>query len=221
MFETDLSILSQHYKFNLKPHKLVGVVSIVLGLVLGFVGVLFWLWQVNFQSQDLIDLDGVSERVIIASDSATLVVDVGGAVKHPGVYRVKFGQRVGDVIEKAGGFTKQADSYYLNKELNLAKRVFDGEKIYIPTKKELTLVVSDNQPNIKDKIKTNKLNQVPAGKVSINQADKSDLESLEGIGEVRAQKIIDNRPYTSIGELVTKKVIPESVLKANQALLVL
>lgn len=133
-----------------------------------------------------------------ATGSAVIetVVHLSGEVVKPGVYHLPVGSRLCDLIEKAGGFTSHADQDYINKVLNLASPVKDGAKIYIPSVNESKNQVSG--------ISTSSL-------ININSASLTELESLEGIGEVRAQKIIDSRPYSATEELFEKKIISKSI----------
>lgn len=127
--------------------------------------------------------------------SSTVFVDVSGAVKSPGVYELEPTSRIRDAIERAGGFTDEADSLFVAKNLNLAQVVKDGSKIYIP------LVSSSQDINSLDS------NQETSSLVNINTASQGELEELPGIGPVTARKIIDNRPFGSIEELLDKKVV--------------
>lgn len=128
-----------------------------------------------------------------------ITVDVSGAVKQPGVYKLTEGARIEEAITAAGGFDNDADSIFVSKDLNLAQKITDGSKIYIPRQGEqvsgVTQVVGAvNASNI--------------GKISINSASQSELESLSGIGPVTASKIISNRPYNNLQELVDEKIVP-------------
>jgi competence protein ComEA len=203
------------------------LIFIVIGSLLSFMGLLGYVYQVNsVLSQDLTASTPNDVVLMSTTDSARIWVDVGGAVKHPGIYRLGYGARLADVVELAGGFSRAADNHYLNKELNLAQILHDGQKIYIPTKQELRVSnqvkamasVSGSSDSVGRQVVAGSLGTsatMPATKISINQATISDLESLKGVGEVRAQKIIDNRPYTSLDDLVAKKVLSEMVYRQN------
>lgn len=137
----------------------------------------------------------------IGKQEVQIVVDVAGAVEKPGVYKLPSGGRVGDALVLAGGLSASADREWVARTVNLAEVVKDGGKIYIPNIQ--TIGGSDSQ-----KVS---VPESQKGKININAASLSELDSLSGIGEVRAQAIIDNRPYGSTGELVSKAKIPESV----------
>lgn len=129
-------------------------------------------------------------------------VDVSGAVKNPGVYDLPFGSITKDAVLAAGGVIDQADPDYLSKKLNLAQKLNDGMKIYIPFTGEST----QNFTN------TNLLGSfAEGGVVSINLGTLAELDSLPGIGPTTAQKIIDKRPYNDIAELLSKKAVTKSL----------
>ncbi|MDO5519632.1 MAG: helix-hairpin-helix domain-containing protein [bacterium] len=123
-----------------------------------------------------------------------ICVYVCGQVKKPGVYTVKPGARVNDVVKMAGGLTKDAYS----EGVNLAKTVSDEEQLYIPSKKEAK---SGNYPTqTADKTDSTeksdtKMSQKSGntGKININTASKEELKSLPGIGDSKAESIISYR----------------------------
>jgi len=124
-----------------------------------------------------------------ATASGTLKVDIGGAVLKPGVYEFSSGARVQDVIIQAGGLAASADRDYVAKNINLALKLIDGVKIYIPNKGEPV---------------------VSGSLININVAPESELDKLTGVGPVTAQKIIAGRPYSKTEDLVSKKVLGQS-----------
>lgn len=130
-------------------------------------------------------------------------VDVSGAVTSPGVYTLSADSRIEDAIKAAGGVLSFANSDYLAKNINLAQKVTDGMKIYVPSGSEIVPVqTSSSQTSV---------NSTQQSLVNINSASLSDLDKLPGVGAVTAQKIIDNRPYSGIEELVIKKAVGRSV----------
>ena len=137
---------------------------------------------------------------IISSDSnlaaSGVVVHVDGAVGSPGVYSLGPEARVMDAVTAAGGLTADADG----SRINLAAKVADGQKIYIPASGEVT----------SDKGQVTSQN---ASLININTASQSQLESLPAIGPVTAQKIIASRPYSSLEDLLTKKVVGSSTFE--------
>ena len=139
------------------------------------------------------------------SQGSELIIDVAGSVERPGVYKLPSGSRIGDALVAAGGLSSFADREWVAKTINLASEVKDGEKIYIPTKTEReTPSQSQGEGVTLGSTQNTKL-------ININTASASELDSLVGIGEVRAQAIIAGRPYGSTEELVSKAKIPQAV----------
>lgn len=112
------------------------------------------------------------------TETAMLVVDISGCVNTPGVYEVSDGTRLHQVIEQAGGLTKDADIDAINQ----AELVTDGQKILIPAKAEsgTDRVSAAAQP-------------ANSGKININQADSIALQEIPGVGPATADKIIQYR----------------------------
>lgn len=130
-----------------------------------------------------------------------VTVYVSGAVKYPGIYALETGNRIAHALTAAGGTTEDADSAYLNSELNLAEPLIDGKKIYIPTQ----------QSSTNETVSKSVTTTVDDSKVSINSASVSELESLPKVGVKTAEKIISNRPYASFDELVEKGSVSATV----------
>jgi len=141
-------------------------------------------------------------------------IDVSGAVNNPGVYQVKEGARIEDAIKAAGGFTQDANQEYISKSLNLAQKIVDGSKIYVPVAGESKLKSTwEVGPD------SSQVSQVRV--VNINTASQSELEALPGIGPVTASKIISDRPYQVVDDLLSKKVINKSTFEKIKDQLVL
>lgn len=135
-------------------------------------------------------------------------VDIAGAINHPGVYTMDGGARVDELVLIAGGFHKKVSTQYVAKELNLSHKLSDEEKIYVPYVGESTNMRSAASPSNTTAAKSSV--------VHVNSDSKQQLESLIGVGSVRAQNIIDNRPFQSIGELVQKGVLTQKILNDNE-----
>ena len=109
-----------------------------------------------------------------------LVVDLKGAIVHPGVYELEGGARVHELLKMAGGLTSAADEL----AINLAAPLEDGMVIYIPTKGEVTeYSLTTQTPN----------QEQDDGKVNINRASSEELQTLTGIGPSKAEAIIAYR----------------------------
>lgn len=130
-----------------------------------------------------------------------LLVDVEGAVMSPGVYQLSEGSRLKDALILAGGLSGDADRSFCEKNLNMASLISDGQKIYIPAKSGSATVVGYSESVLGQKT------------VSLNYGTVSELDTLWGIGESRAESIVKNRPYQSIDDLVSKGVLPKSVVE--------
>lgn len=143
-------------------------------------------------------------------DSQKLIsVDVSGAIKKPGVYQLKDGSRIEDSIKAAGGFSANANQEYISKYLNLAQKLSDGTKIFVPAE-------GDSGPGIQSGGVSGINTQA---KININTASQSELESLPGIGSVTASKIISSRPYQEIADLFNKKAVSKAVFEKIKDLL--
>ncbi len=141
-----------------------------------------------------------------------IVVEISGQIQNPGVYELSSDARVNDLIIKSGGFTNNADLDFISKNLNKASKLVDGQKIFIPSVHD-----SDNEKytNQETKLVLGSTSQL----VNINTATQSQLESLPKIGQVYAQKIIEQRPYSSIEELKNNKIIPEKAYESIKDLI--
>jgi len=112
---------------------------------------------------------------------AVIFVDIKGEVKKPGVYQMKAGDRVKDAIDAAGGLTAEADS----QKVNLAQRVEDQMVIVVPKIGEEGDAAIPAGATSKEATKE--------GKVNINTATVEELKTLKGVGEKKAEAIIEYR----------------------------
>lgn len=136
---------------------------------------------------------------IVENPAVKLIsVDVSGAVNKPGVYQLKNGSRIEDAVSAAGGFSSDANSEYVAKVLNLAQKLVDGSKLYIPKNGEEVAGAVNGIAG-------------SSNKININTASSSELDSLPQVGEATVQKIISNRPYQTVDELLSKKAVTKSV----------
>lgn len=131
-------------------------------------------------SENTIENDTVKLN-IIETENSLIMVHISGEVYHPGIYELLVGDRVVDAVNIAGGLTKQADV----DKINLAKKINDEDKIYIPALGEEVSISIEMQTNTQE-----------SGKININVASEADLQSLPGIGEVIAARIVEYRKTT-------------------------
>lgn len=155
-----------------------------------------------------------------------IVVEVSGAVEGPSVYKFPAGSRVEDALIAAGGVSADADRDWMEKFLNRAARLSDGQKIYIPRDGESFGSAQDKQ-SLGASAKNEGVYQSvssPQGSgyedlININTASQSELETLWGIGPVYAKNIIEHRPYSTVEELLSRKIIKSNVYERNKDLL--
>ncbi|QQR93525.1 helix-hairpin-helix domain-containing protein [bacterium] len=177
------------------PEKLKIVAFLVFLVLLFLIGYTFFL---NSKDIDKYSSDSVSESTHTQQSIDQIVVDLSGAVSNPGVYRIGSDMILVDLIEKSGGFSEDVDKNYIDKNLNLARKLNNAEKIYIPR-------LSDNQ--------TLGVQNVSSGLVNINTASDSDLDKLAGVGPATIEKWKDARPFGSINELVSKSVLSQTTFE--------
>ena len=128
-----------------------------------------------------------------------IMVDLKGAVAKPNVYQISSDERLVDLIRQAGGFTDQADQ----KSINLSAKLKDEEVIYVPKLGESSSSESTDSP-ISSSL-SNQVSTTSGPKININKADLTELQKLTGIGQKKAQDIIDfrmkNGDFKSIEDL--------------------
>ncbi len=216
--------LSLKEVFLKKPTWLWLVILVLVFCGLGFGG--FGIFQlVSNNDQEIVTSSDIESQVCEqTADFGQITVYISGAVVNPGVYILETGNRIVDLLDASGGISSDADNVYINREFNLAKRLSDGEQFYIPTKDETEeqlktqfadVVVSNENDIEKVAVKT------AESPISINSSTKNELMKLSGIGEARAMKIIENRPYNNKQELVEKGVLSSSLFAEIESEIIL
>ena len=204
-------------KLKLRKY-LLEIILLTVALIITITAIFLY---INNNEQTVgVGLDRPSDEVISQNK---IFVDVSGAVKKPDLYQVDFGARIKEVVDMSGGLSENADVIFFNRNFNLARIVTDQEKIYVPSiseidngifiQNQLTLdyvspVISQNTDDV-NIVPTDTDNQI----INLNSATIEELDQLPGIGQVTADKIIINRPYSTIDELLTKKVVNKSVFE--------
>ena len=166
----------ESWSLSAKAAVIGGVLLILVG-----VGGLFSQKEESVEEIEAVVTTVLAEKTEVSTTQETVIfVDIKGAVKNPGVYQMKVGDRVKDALEAAGGLTEEADS----QKVNLAKRLEDQMVIVVPKVGE-------------------EAEEIPAGetrneatkeeKVNINTATVEELKTLKGVGEKKAEAIIEYR----------------------------
>jgi competence protein ComEA len=212
-----------------------GAVSFILGVGLAFV-----LMGPKLQKSCILeggDLDTSS------SSPGTIVVELSGAVVYPGLYTMQENSRVGELLAIGGGITQESSAKWVSLNLNSAQVLLDSDKIYVPFAWELlsrssldlvplvraavnstpafsgsSLVASslagDSSGGVSASVASDEgsvsSSRVP---ISVNTATSEELKGLSGIGEVYAKKIIENRPYSDIADLMDRTQISAKTLE--------
>ena len=138
--------------------------------------------------------DNGKEQIV---NGGGIFVHIDGYINNPGVYEIKENDRIKKLIDKAGGFKEG----YSIKNINLAAKLSDGDKIYIPSVSEEKNSENNNNININSSgkgqnVKSDRNNvsiMKNNSKININTANISELKQITGIGESTANKIIDYR----------------------------
>jgi competence protein ComEA len=178
----------QNIRYVTKKHHMIAVFMLVFIMLMIFTSVFISQKNRLERKENILksfyEVDGEADKKdtspVINDEPVLIIVHICGEVKNPGVYEVREGSRVVDLIKKAGGATGAA----CTDSLNLAREAMDGQKIYVPSIEEAEAGIFEG----------------PAGEdsgysltININTASRDRLESLPGIGPVTAEKIIQYR----------------------------
>ena len=142
-----------------------------------------------------------------------IFIHVSGAVQRPGLYKLSSEARVNDALVEAGGLSLDADREWFNSSVNLAQKLSDGVKIYIPYKGEIVNSPVRQQADYDPGASSIVLGKQTQGKIDINTASVSELDSLPGIGPAYAQRIIDSRPFPQIEDIMNVPGIGEKTFE--------
>lgn len=209
-----MQILKKHYK----------EISIVL-IILIMIPIIYFVFNDDKEKNIVIAQDLEEKNIVdtIPEPTSSLFVDVKGAVKKPGVYELKLGTKVIDAISSAGGLTKSANT----QNINLSAKLKDEMVIYVFTDNEIkkgskvsncattctTNIIEVNNCVDKTTQTTSKAESKPSS-ININTATKEELMSISGIGESKANDIINYRksnPFKTIDEIKNVSGIGDAI----------
>lgn len=168
---------------------------IIMGLVAVIIGISFFKFfnkKVSLgreeEAEDQIDIEDILGELDQDHDEQTqenvsIMIHISGQVHNPGIIELELGSRLIDAVNLAGGLKKDADL----DRMNLAKRLNDEEKIYIPA------IGEENTPIEIANLNSSGNSGNTEAKVNINTCTKEELITLPGIGEVTAEKILNYR----------------------------
>ena len=192
---------------------------ILIPIIIVLIGIIYFLYNEfcstneneYFVSEDFI-LYGTNEKEnLICNESETegniqqkkeIVIHIIGEVINEGIVNIEEGARIIDAVNTAGGLTEYADT----SKVNLAYVLKDGQKVIIPSIydiEEFEIVSNTSGDNIIEENNGN--DNVKNGMININTATLEELQSLPGVGESTAQKIInyrkENGEFSNIEEI--------------------
>ena len=166
----------ESWSLSAKAALIGGILLILVGM-----GSLFSKKEESVEETTVVEMTVLAEKTEVSTTQETVIfVDIKGAVKNPGVYQMKVGDRVKDALDAAGGLTAEADS----QKVNLAQRVEDQMVIVVPKVGEEAEAIPAGAMS-KEASKE--------GKVNINTATVEELKTLKGVGEKKAEAIIEYR----------------------------
>ncbi len=210
-----------YYKLKVLNNKK-KIVLVIIFLVITLLGC-YYFFVYRKKEEAPIETEIVhEEKESIINDNEIIFVDIKGHVNKPGVYSFKPSDnaRINDLIVKAGGLMKDADT----STINLSKKIEDEMIIIVYSKNEVTNFVK-TQDDLKKKLEIceNKLKndacikekvEVKNTKININEASIDELETLSGIGKSKAEAILEYRKKTkfkTIDEIMNVDGIGESL----------
>lgn len=211
--------------FNyLKNNIVILVISFILFLLSIFEFVYFYN-NVNNKNELIDSFENNSYELKDEVKAEKIIVDIKGEIKKPGVYNIKVGSRVNDLINEAGGLSKNANTRFIN----LSKKLEDGEVVVIYSNKEINNAKKNDKlevtaPCVCEEVKndacynensTNNNTNNGSKIVNINTASIQDLTTLNGIGESKAKAIVSyrdkNGKFKAIKDIMNVSGISETL----------
>ena len=211
--------------FNyLKNNIVILVISFILFLLSVFEFVYFYN-NVNNKNELIDSFENNSYELKDEVNAEKIIVDIKGEIKKPGVYNIKVGSRVNDLINEAGGLSKNANTRFIN----LSKKLEDGEVVVIYSNKEINDAKKNDKlevtaPCVCEEVKndacynensTNNNTNNGSKIVNINTASIQELTTLNGIGESKAKAIVSyrdkNGKFKAIKDIMNVSGISETL----------
>ena len=185
------------------------LILVGLGVMMCLVGGVQYLASKS-QASSKLEFISAEESQVKGISTAKISIYVAGSVQNEGVYELAEGARIKDALIAAGGLASNADREYIEKKLNLAQKLVDGGKVYIPSKDEIAQLASNTTIYQDEDLSVDTPNSVQeGGLIDINNADEKALDTLPKVGPATIAKIIAGRPYQSIEELISKKIMSQ------------
>ena len=192
----DINILKEKFKKIITKIKKIDKDYVIIGVIVIAV-IIFMIINLGkireFENKDNDKITNVESSINTDDDKS----EENKEQNNPGVYEIKENDRIKTLIDKAGGFKEG----YSIKNINLAAKLSDGDKIYIPSVSEEKNSENNNNINTNlsgkgQNVKTDRNNvsiMKNNSKININTANISELKQITGIGESTANKIVDYR----------------------------
>lgn len=197
---------------------LIEIIILTIALIIAVISLIIFLKNQEDSSSSIIYQKNENQS------STKIYVDVSGSVNKPDLYETTNNTRLKELIQKAGGLSDNADKDFFSRNFNLARIVVDQEKIYIPSVWEVQNGYFTENPqtlNYLYPLVNNQKSLTNDSLININSASIEELDALSGIGKITAQKIIDNRPFKALEELIDKKIVNKSVFENIKNLITL
>jgi len=211
-----------YYKLKVLNNRKKIVIILILIVIIILLSYYFFIYQNKDDNGEIVSNNIIFEEENVVNEMEEIIVDIKGHVNNPGVYsfKLKDNARINDLITKAGGLSKDADT----STINLSKKLEDEMIIIIYSKSEITNY-QKTQDDLKKKLEIceSKLkndacikvdNETKNAKININVAGVEELATLTGIGKSKAEAIIEYRKknkFKTINDIMNVDGIGESI----------
>ena len=208
------------FKYRYRKQIIIGV--IILILIGSIIGVIIYNYKPKSKKKEIIVEKKLEKKEEVIVDK--IQVDIKGEINNPGIYKVDINSRVIDIIHLAGELTENADTSVIN----LSKKVYDEMVIIIYSREEVEnfkktkeiekqveeLCIQANDDSLRNDACINSNTTSSSNKISINTGSLEELQTLPGIGEKKANEIINyrekNGPFKTIEDIMKVNGIGEA-----------